>query len=85
MLSSLFGGKRSQNGFSSRFLKVYPDIATMPSWNEASMPEEVLDEWERIIRQVDAVQSPAGQEGKTNSLELFFFTGSQTVFDQVEE
>ena len=34
--------------FSSRFLKVYPDIATMPSWNEASMPEEVLDEWERI-------------------------------------
>lgn len=24
MLSSLFGGKRSQNGFSSRFLKVYP-------------------------------------------------------------
>ena len=53
MLSSLFGGKRSQNGFSSRFLKVYPDIATMPSWNEPSMPEEVLDEWERIIRQVD--------------------------------
>ena len=36
------------------------------------MPEEVLDEWERIIRQVDAVQPPAGQEGKTNSLELFF-------------
>ena len=32
-----------------RFLKVYPDIATMSSWNEASMPEEVLDEWERII------------------------------------
>lgn len=32
----------------------------MPSWNEASMPEEVLDEWERIIRQVDAVQPPAG-------------------------
>ena len=31
MLSSLFGGKRSQNGFSSRFLKVYPDIAAMPS------------------------------------------------------
>lgn len=72
MLSSLFGGKRSQNGFSSRFLKVYPDIAAMPSWNEASMPEEVLDEWERIIRQVDSVQPPAGQEGKTNSLELFF-------------
>ena len=72
MLSSLFGGKRSQNGFSSRFLKVYPDIAAMPSWNEASMPEEVLDEWERIIRQVDAVQPPAGQEGKINPFELFF-------------
>ena len=72
MLSSLFGGKRSQNGFSSRFLKVYPDIAAMPSWNEASMPEEVLDEWERIIRQVDAVQPPAGQDGKTNPFELFF-------------
>ena len=72
MLSSLFGGKRSQNGFSSRFLKVYPDIAAMSSWNEASMPEEVLDEWERIIRQADAVQPPAGQEGRQIPLNFSF-------------
>ena len=50
MLSTLFGGKRSLNGFSSRFLKVYPNISSMPSWNEAPMPEEVLMEWERIIQ-----------------------------------
>lgn len=72
MLSTLFGGKRSLNGFSSRFLKVYPHISAMPSWNETSMPGEVLEEWEHIIRKVDGIKSPTAQEGRINSIELFF-------------
>ena len=72
MLSALFGGKRSLNGFSSRFLKVYPHISAMPSWNETSMPGEVLEEWEHIIRKVDGIKPPTAQEGKINSIELSF-------------
>lgn len=68
MLSALFGGKRALNGFSSRFLKVYPKISAMPSWGEKTMPDDVLEEWERIIRQV--VNN--NLKGKANSFELPF-------------
>ena len=74
MLSTLFGGKRSLNGFSSRFLKVYPHISAMPSWNETSMPGEVL---EHIIRKVDGIKPPTAQEGKINSIELFFSSAAK--------
>ena len=77
MLSTLFGGKRSLNGFSSRFLKVYPHISAMPSWNETSMPEEILEEWEHIIRKVDGIKPPAVQEGKINSIELSFSSAAK--------
>lgn len=72
MLSALFGGKRALNGFSSRFLKVYPQITAMPSWNETTMPEGVLEEWERIIRGVVGYSSRNEQKGKTESFELSF-------------
>ena len=77
MLSTLFGGKRSLNGFSSRFLKVYPHISAMPSWNETSMPGEVLEEWEHIIRKVDGIKPPTAQEGKINSIELSFSSSAK--------
>ena len=71
-LGEQFGGKRMMNGFSSRFLKVYPEIDKMPSWNDTAMPDGVLEEWERIIRKVVAVTSSTDQEGKTTSIELMF-------------
>lgn len=77
MLSTLFGGKRSLNGFSSRFLKVYPQISTMPSWNDASMPEDVFEEWEHIIRKVDSIKPPPAQEGRTDSIELLFSSAAK--------
>ena len=77
MISTLFGGKRSLNGFSSRFLKVYPHISAMPSWNETSMPEDVLEEWEHIIRKVDGIKPPTAQEGRINSIELFFSSAAK--------
>lgn len=67
-----FGGKRMMNGFSSRFLKVYPNINEIPSWNNTAMPEKILQEWERIIRKVANVAPTSEREGKANSIELSF-------------
>lgn len=71
-LDEQFGGKRMMNGFSSRFLKVYPEIDKMPSWNDTAMPDGVLEEWERIIRRVITVTPSTDQEGKATSIELMF-------------
>ena len=71
-LGEQFGGKRMMNGFSSRFLKVYPEIDKMPSWNDTAMPDGVLEEWERIIRKVITVTPSTDQEGKATSIELLF-------------
>ena len=71
-LGEQFGGKRMMNGFSSRFLKVYPEIDKMPSWNDTAMPDGVLEEWERIIRKVITVTPSTDQEGKATSIELMF-------------
>lgn len=71
-LGEQFGGKRMMNGFSSRFLKVYPEIDKMPSWNDTAMPDSVLEEWERIIRKVVTVTPSTDQEGKATSIELLF-------------
>lgn len=71
-LSEQFGGKRMMSGFSSRFLKVYPEIREMPSWNDTAMPDGILEEWERIIRKVAGINPPTCQEGKANSIELPF-------------
>ena len=71
-LGEQFGGKRMMNGFSSRFLKVYPEIDEMPSWNDTAMPDGVLEEWGRIIRKVVTVTPSTDQEGKATSIELLF-------------
>lgn len=71
-LGEQFGGKRMMNGFSSRFLKVYPEIDKMPSWNDTAMPDGVLEEWRRIIRKVVTVTPSTDQEGKATSIELLF-------------
>ena len=71
-LAEQFGGKRLMNGFSSRFLKVYPEINEIPSWNDNIMPHEILEEWECIIRKVARINPPTDQEGKADSIELTF-------------
>ena len=71
-LDEQFGGKRMMNGFSSRFLKVYPEIDKMPSWNDTAMPDGVLEEWGRIIRKVVTATPSTDQEGKATSIELLF-------------
>lgn len=68
LLAGQFGGKRTTNGFSSRFLKVYPQINRMPAWMDSRMPEEVMEEWNRIIRKVVTFDF----KGKVSAQELTF-------------
>lgn len=49
-LAKQFGGERVANGFSSRFLKVYPDITDMPTWGTERMPDGIMEQWDRIGR-----------------------------------
>lgn len=71
-LAEQFGGKRMMNGFSSRVLKVYPEIDEMPSWNDEDMPENVLGQWEAIIRKVLGFTLKTDPEGNVISYELSF-------------
>ena len=71
-LAAQFGGKRMMNGFSSRFLKVYPEINEMPEWNDTDMPDDVLTQWEAIIRKVVGFTLTKDQEGNVISKELSF-------------
>lgn len=56
LLAKMFGGDRESSGFTSRFLKVFPDITHMPKWGHDPMPCETIGEWESVIRKV--VQQP---------------------------
>ncbi|MFG6425747.1 MAG: DUF3987 domain-containing protein [Muribaculaceae bacterium] len=67
-LAKQFGGERVVNGFSSRFLKVYPDIADMPTWGSDRMPDGIMEQWERIIRKVVTFDF----KGKEQPTELTF-------------
>lgn len=71
-LATQFGGKRQTNGFSVRFLKVYPEITEMPAWNDRDMPDDVLSEWEAIIRKVIDIPLTIDNEGNVISKELSF-------------
>lgn len=71
-LGEQFGGRRMMNGFSSRFLKVYPEINEMPLWNDTAMPDGILEGWEATIRKVVCIAPQADREGKANSIELPF-------------
>jgi len=53
LLSRMFGGARMASGFTTRFLKIFPDITEMPKWKQADeMSENVTLRWENIIRRV---------------------------------
>lgn len=71
-INEQFGGKRLMNGFSSRFLKVYPEINEMPGWNDTEMQDEVLTNWETIIRKVVSITTQTDKEGNVISKELSF-------------
>ena len=71
-INEQFGGKRLMNGFSSRFLKVFPEINEMPGWNDTDMQDDVLTHWETIIRKVVSITTQTDKEGNVISKELSF-------------
>jgi len=52
LLPKMFAGERAASGFTTRFLKIFPDIIQMPKWRRNGMNEDVSLQWEVIIRQV---------------------------------
>lgn len=52
ILSTLYGGQRVANGFAGRFLKIYPNIVEMPAWSREDVPENILEDWEKIVNSV---------------------------------
>ena len=57
LLPELLGGKRMTSGFSSRLLKVFPDITEMPEWTMQQVSPCILDDWNSIVRSILEVPS----------------------------
>lgn len=57
LLPELLGGKRMTSGFSSRLLKVFPDITEMPEWTMQQVSPSILDDWNSIVRSILEVPS----------------------------
>lgn len=52
LLAKMFGGDKEVSGFTSRFLKIFPDITHMPRWGHEPMANNIVNEWEWLIRGV---------------------------------
>ena len=72
MLSQMFGEKRTVNGFSSRFLKIYPDIQEIPLWHRSCMPEQYITQWNDIITQVMSFKEKYDDNGDVIPMVLDF-------------
>ena len=63
LLPELLGGKRMTSGFSSRLLKVFPDITEMPEWTMQQVSPCILDDWNNIVRSILEVPSEFDENG----------------------
>ena len=63
LLPELLGGKRMTSGFSSRLLKVFPDITEMPEWTMQQVSPCILDDWNNIVRSILEVPSKFDENG----------------------
>ena len=57
LLPELLGGKRMTSGFSSRLLKVFPDITEMPEWTMQQVSPCIINDWNNIVRSILEVPS----------------------------
>lgn len=85
LLPKMFGGERATSGFTSRFLKVFPDITTMPRWKHGSMPQVYIDEWNRIIRQVATMDHTLDTNGEVVPRSLEFSKEAKDILYDWEE
>lgn len=63
LLPELLGGKRMTSGFSSRLLKVFPDITEMPEWTMQQVSPCILDDWNSIVRSILEIPSVFDENG----------------------
>lgn len=85
LLSKMFGGERANSGFTSRFLKVFPDITSMPRWKHGDMPQVYIDEWNRIIRQVATMDHTLDTNGEIVPRSLEFSKEAKNILYDWEE
>jgi hypothetical protein len=52
LLTDLAKDNRAQNGFIDRILFIIPDNISKPYWNEAELPFEIVDNWNRILGKI---------------------------------
>lgn len=60
LLARMFGGEKETSGFTSRFLKIFPDITHIPKWGQEPISASVAGEWEDIISKV--LKTPCGYD-----------------------
>lgn len=85
LLPKMFGGERANSGFTSRFLKVFPDITSMPRWKHGNMPQVYIDEWSRIIRQVATMDHTLDTNGEIIPRSLKFSKEAKNILYDWEE
>ena len=55
MIDSLFDKLGRNDGFPDRFLFAYPDPVPKPDWTDDGIPDEVVNEWSKIIGRLYAI------------------------------
>jgi hypothetical protein len=55
-LEELAKNSRTQNGFIDRILFVIPDNIKKEPWSDSDLPQEIIDNWRRIIQNLLAMQ-----------------------------
>jgi hypothetical protein len=56
ILEELAKNSRTQNGFIDRILFVIPDNIKKEPWSDSDLPQEIIDNWRRIIQNLLAMQ-----------------------------
>ncbi|MBF1610135.1 MAG: DUF3987 domain-containing protein [Prevotella sp.] len=85
LLAKMFGGDKEASGFTSRFLKIFPDITSMPKWGREPMPVGVEEEWAAIISEVLHTHCEYDANGEIIPQILHFSKNAMNVLFKWEE
>lgn len=85
LLPKMFGGHRSSSGFTTRFLKVYPENLDMQLWKDMDMPEEFNNCWMRFIYRIINEERELDDNGEMIPITLKFSTGATDILMKWQE
>lgn len=80
VLSELFADKRTSNGFTDRILFVFPDQLDKPHWQEAEMPEELIEQYENVMNRFFEIELKTDEYGNIQADEISFSEEAKTLF-----